>query len=352
MRWSPAQVPDREFKERVEREFIPFARDIVDALYVQGFAAFLVDNRAALPYAVPPDICTYGIRVHSASMRRSFLMFRPGLIEPERKAMFVVENWPSRDGMPRSPVAAYRRTHAFRGMVELNTATADYSAARPMLYTSVDSDKAFDKRHVYRNGLDASIDASGMLTHLREVTGEHDEAVQDVHRRAHEMLIGINSASLDNHAKHERSLRVASDQQSQLVADLNGGRLDPRSVRLDPGTGLPVFDSALAQRPGDAYNVFPLPVDAKVQATVVPVSRSDLVSIFNNASQMACIAMGVPSSEIGMADGQRFAPDAQLSGGVLQNTLSRFRTVLSRCLVDVYTALYGEHPGLQARAPP
>ena len=62
------------------------------------------------------------------------------------------------------------------------------------------------------------------------MTGEHDSAVHDVHRRAHELLLGLNSASMDTHSKHERALRLASDQQSQLAADLNGGRLDPRSA--------------------------------------------------------------------------------------------------------------------------
>ena len=93
----------------------------------------------------------------------------------------------------------------------------------------------------------------------------------------------------------------------------------------------------------------PLPVDAKVQATVAPTSRSDIVAIFENAQRMACVAMGVPVSEIGISGGHRLASDAEMSEGVLHNTLARFKMLLSQCLIDVYTALYGERPGLEVR---
>lgn len=40
-----------------------------------------------------------------------------------------------------------------------------------------------------------------------------------------------------------------------------------------------------------------------------------------------------------------------MSEGVLHNTLARFRTLLSSCLIDVYTSLYGERPGLEVVFP-
>ena len=123
-------------------------------------------------------------------------------------------------------------------------------------------------------------------------------------------------------------------------------------VRLDPGTGLPVFDSAMLQRPGDAYNNFPLPADARHIATVIPHSRADLVSILENAATMACVAMGVPPSEVGLGgSGVRLAADAELSDTMLTTTLHRVRGMLTRCLIDVYTALYGSQPGLEVVFP-
>ena len=223
------KVPDREFTERVQREFVPFARDVVDALLVQGFAAFLVDSRAGIPTVVPPDVCSYAVKMHATTLRRSLLMTRPGASKPDPKALFVVENMPYRDGIPHSPLASYRRTHAFRGMVELNTATADYSAARPMIYTTTDSDKAFDRKYVYRNAMDTAIDARAMVEHLGIDPGL-DTTVQDVHKQAYDLMLGINSAVSRTNADHERAMRTAGDHQAQLAADLNRGRLDPRSV--------------------------------------------------------------------------------------------------------------------------
>lgn len=172
--------------------------------------------------------------------------------------------------------------------------------------------------------------------------------MQDIHKSAYDLMAGINTAVLKTNAEHERNVRGASEQQAQLAADLNRGKLDPRSVRLDPGTGLPVFDSALLQQPGDAYNNFPLPADARHIATVIPHSRTDLVGIFDNAAVMACVAMGVPGSEVGVnvGGGKRLAVDAQLSDGMLRNTLTKMKCTLTRCLLDVYTALYGKQQGL------
>lgn len=240
------KVADAAFLRRVQREFVPFAKDVIDHICVQGFACFMVDVRTGTPYVIPPNVTQYAVKLSGVSLRRSMAMTRQGQPVPEKKAMFLVDNYPDARGVPHSPIASYRRTHAFRGMVEVNTSTADYSAARPMVYTSVDSDKAFDRRHVYRNALDAGIDASAVLAHV-DNAGDCDNSVRDVHRRANELLTGLNDA---NDANHARAMSKAGGQQEQLVADLNKGLLDPRSVRLDPVTGLPVFDSSMLQRPG------------------------------------------------------------------------------------------------------
>lgn len=319
------KVADEEFAKRVHREFVPFVRDVIDNIYVQGFACFVVDARNGTPHVVPPNACQYAVKMSGRNFKRSMTMTRTGKDVPERRAMFVVDNFPDTNGVPHSAMSSFRRTHAFRGMVEVNTSIADYSAARPMIYTSMDSDKAFDRRHVYRNALDASIEASGLVMGAEPGC---DTSVVEVHQRAHDLLLGLNAS---NHAAHDRSSQNAGRQQQQLANDLNHGLLDPRSVRLDPSTGLPVFDSSMLQQPGDAYNIMPLPIDAKVQATATPHSRPDLVNIIENAATTACVVMGVPGSEIGLSTGRRLAVDAELSEGVLQNTLAKFKYICSRC---------------------
>ena len=75
----------------------------------------------------------------------------------------------------------------------------------------------------------------------------------------------------------------------------------------------------------------PLPVDTKIQHTVVPNSRRDLVAICDFTAQCACMAMGIPASAIGLHSG-RLAADAEMSNGVLRATLNRTCQLVSSCL--------------------
>ena len=116
-------------------------------------------------------------------------------------------------------------------------------------------------------------------------------------------------------------------------------------------TGLPVFDASMMQRPGDAYNVFTLPVDAKVQATIAPTSRHDLVAILTHSAEMACIVMGVPGACIGMRGVIRAATEAEASSNALDTTLARLNFIREQSLRDVYVALYGAKAGLKVVLP-
>lgn len=341
-------VPDAEFVARVQREFVPFARDVLDSVLVQGFAAFHVDARRGVPVCVPPGAVSLGVGLEPRLFRRRMGLFRDGCTDPDPRTMFVVDNWPSLSGAPASPVASFRRAHAFRGMVELNTAVADYSAARPLLYTTMDSTKAFDRRHIYRTwdniaggvatvnpAFSAGVDMAGGFS----AGGAGRLGVSAV-----DMLAGMNETHVSSIRGDENAIRNAAQQQQMLAADLNAGRLDPRSVRLDPLSGLPVFDAALAQRREDAYNVVPLPVDSKVEAQVSPTSRSDLVGIMEHTMLCACLAMGIPLNVVGVHN--KVATTSQ-DDEVMRATITRLGGVLTTCLADVYTALYGTRTGLQ-----
>ena len=272
---SGGHKPGAEFDRHVEKEFVPFAIEVMDSLLVQGFAAYVVDTKHNTPHCIPRGMASYSVTVSRSYVRRMVVYTLHGDIE--RRARCLVENWPSNDAI-HSPVAAFRRSHAFRGMVELNTAVADYTAARPLVYTSTDSDKAFDRRHVYRNALDASMDARSMLASNSYVNPETETGVEDVHRQATALLVGLGEANRARYAEHGSMLQMAADQKQRLAADLNSGRIDPRTVRIDPTNGLPVFDSSIMRGANDQYNVIPLPIDAKVQAQIAPTSRRDLVS--------------------------------------------------------------------------
>jgi hypothetical protein len=88
------EEPDTEFQDRVSREFVPFARDVLDALIVQGFAAFFVDAKRGAPVCVPPDAAAFAVTLDPKFFRQRIGLFREGSATPEPSAMFAVENWP------------------------------------------------------------------------------------------------------------------------------------------------------------------------------------------------------------------------------------------------------------------
>ena len=62
-------------------------------------------------------------------------------------------------------------------------------------------------------------------------------------------------------------------------------------------------------------------------------------------ARQACVAMGVPAMSIGMENSHVSASVSQ-ADVTLRHTLSRFRHMLSRSLMEVYTLLYGRRDGM------
>ena len=128
--------------------------------------------------------------------------------------MSIVESWPSVDGQIVSAVASFRRTHSFKGMVELNTAIADYTAARPLIYTTMDSDKAFDQRHVYREMLSGAAGgqaAVGMFSKNSYPAAPFLAGEQHVAEdTARSMLLGSNETMRSVTSAHEAALQQVS----------------------------------------------------------------------------------------------------------------------------------------------
>lgn len=116
---------DEEFYEHVQRHFVSFARDVVDALCVQGFVAFTLDAKGNTPIVVPPGAGQYWVRTDPKTYLRTMHMVDAKSTELNARVLFFIENWPV-DSLPFSPVASYRRMYGFKSMVELNTAAADF----------------------------------------------------------------------------------------------------------------------------------------------------------------------------------------------------------------------------------
>ena len=269
---------DQDFHDRVQSAYVPFCRDVIDSLCVQGFAVFMVDRKRGVPYVVPRNSGSVLMRTTERLQREmAFIPF--GESKPDRRALFVIENWPDVSGAVISPVSSFRRAAGFRMMVELNTAIADYGRARPLVYTTSRTDHVFNMRNVYPEGERSFANPGNMVLDVARMVN-NDPAMPGAHRHNQAQQMRAESEMVANNASHHESMLMRAHQQQQmLVRDLNYGVLNGSDVRLDPATGLPVFDTALSHSKEHAYNVVPLPVDTANTTTVMPSSRADLVQV-------------------------------------------------------------------------
>ena len=258
-----AALVDPEFYEHVQRHFVSFARDLVECLCVQGFVAFVLDAKTNVPIVVPPGAGKYWLRVDPKTYARTMVMVDAVTSEVNSRVLFYVENWPV-DGLPVSPVASYRRVYGFKSMVELNTAAADYHAARPVVLTTMDTRHAFDPQWVYDDATTMPLDR--IPKYYGNLVGEFGEkqytynpnrTIGDYqgnigqegpntwlgHDPERSMIRQRAEAAIE-HASILNQASAASEYSERLANDLNAGRINSKDVRIDPYTGLPVYDAA------------------------------------------------------------------------------------------------------------
>lgn len=360
------ELVNEDFYDHVQRHFVPFARDVVDALCVQGFAAFTLDAKSSIPISVPPGVGQYWVRVDPKSYARTLIMEDMRTARVNTRVLFFVENWPI-EGCLVSPVASYRRMYGFKSMVEMNVATADFHAARPIIFATSDSSHAFNPHWIYNDPIGMAVDKNPSEYKNQKYDGDN-ENFQRFPRRVkdggdnvasnvtwdgydHRSLIRQRAEAALQHSRILNEANSASEYHEKLAEDLNSGRLHSKDVRIDPSTGLPVFHVSMRDlRMEVKDNVIQMPMDSKILAEVKPSSRTDLVPILEHSTRQACICMGVPPSGLGVG-GTHTTLEAAASEGVLKSTLQRFRRSVTRCLLDVYVGLHGKKDNLSVFFP-
>lgn len=331
-------IVDAEFDTLVQREYVRFARDVLDSVFVQGFACFYIDKTKFFPYVCPRGSGTYVIGMDK-KLKRTISFIPIGKSEPDTSALFVIDEWPDTDGTIRSAVAACQRIAGFRMMVELNTSIADYARARPIVYTETSS---------------ASMSGGGNLVfpNMRAARVEAEAQAFTVDGGALASDV-IRARTILDEAKttfQERMLSRANDHQQMLARDLNAGVLDGRDIRIDPSTGLPVFEAETRNAKEFAKRLVPLPIDAKASNAPRPESRGDLVSVLKFCAEQTCIVMGVSPASIGVDVG-RLKSDYQHSEAMTWTTVMRFKRLISTALANVYVLLFGPKDDLMVNFP-
>ena len=305
------KMPIKDFFNHIQRTYVPFCREFVDCLYVQGFVMYTVSKTDKCPVIVPNSAGRICIRRRSADYRVEMAMFGGDNEKPLKNIYFFRDIDPGVDGMLQSPLSAYYRSRSFCDMIERNAAMVGNYLASPPIYTQTQTNHAFDDRD---------------LAGVGEVDGMRASMQRD-------SQMVRNRITAQTHA-----------QQEKLVETLNRHMIDTSNYtwqsRVDPVTGLPNFDAAAATDESEMQRpVVPLPNDASVAQVNFPQARTDLVAIQERTFQQACIIMGVPPNLI-MGSGSVHSAGVAQTQGVVHSTFTKLKSCITQCLVDVYHLVF------------
>ena len=330
-----SHAPRREFYEFVTRRYSAFARDAMEHLMVLGFCAYVIapaKKKREIPYPVviPFGKAAYSVKyndyyqpslfVSSSSLRdQKDDLFGLGSSRDEggdKRALFIVLNYPDANGRPCSPVSQVYAVQAMKRQMEANVLYADRVRARPPILTQSTSDKTFDEKD---------------LVGIGAVNGDVNAAIERKNlMRKNQMNVEI------------------WEQQSALVDALNSGqKLDlshrPQSAwqaRLDPVTKLPIF----TMDGGEVYtpNFIPLPTDATTASMQMPTRMNDFIEMERLVSMQTAICMGVNPQALLGTGGTSGATSgiAELTDTTINFTIMRYRSALADGLVDIFDIIH------------
>jgi hypothetical protein len=311
------RLTDETFFNHVQRHFVGFCRELIDAVCVQGFAAFTVDRQEAVPRCVPFGAGEFRFRVgkHWRTELALFVIEDGEERGPLRDVFFAVDTAPDLRGAPSSAVSTYARPRYFKDLLERQAAVAEALRARPPLYTTTRTVHAFDEASIYKEALPTR--SSAIANSLSE-------------ERARANMLVRNRIVMDAFVAQDR-----------LVRALNARHLDTSvpgwEREVDPLTGLPAFRT---QDDGEGCPVIPLPADAAVAHAPQAQARSDLVAIQEHTARLACLIMGVPPIVVGLPHAGAMTATTEVGQSQLGATAERWSFLLTRVLLDVYELLY------------
>jgi hypothetical protein len=306
-----SSLPDDEFNDHINSRFTDFCRQAIDSLYVTGFCPYVIDPDAGVPRVVPYTRADVRVRIDPMTFETQLALFREDDDQPAPDVYFIVQSFPDEFGSLHSAMTCYYEARIFKDMIWRTTAEAESTRARPPIYTTTETDRAFEERR---------------LAHVGEVDGLRASITRD------NMLVR-NRVIGDVHAQQER-----------LAEMLNASRVDTSdpSYRSDPITGLRNYDADLAQK----YSpIIPLPVDARVATTPMPVARPDFVAVNEHLQQLASMSFGVNLEAVGGNSAFKSSDAMNSANNVTTTTVNRFKQLLTGPLIDIYKVLWGNKEG-------
>ena len=312
-----SSLPGEDFNSHINSAFVNFAKSAIDCIYVQGFAAYIVDTVQKIPRCIPYTRADIRVRVDPETFETQLGFFRDGEDDPDPSVYFIVDAFPDEYGSLSSAMATYYEHRIFKDMVYRTTAEAESVRCKPPIYTQTETDRAFEERR---------------LAHIGEVDG----------LRA--------SITRDNALVRNRIVSDVHAQQQRLAEMLNAARVDSSdpAYRSDPLTGLRNYDADLANK---FSAIVPLPADARVAAAPIPQARGDFVQVCEHLNRLASICFGVNLESVGAGTSGRSAETLSQVNSVTAATTNKFRNLLTDALVNIYDLCWREEGASEKQIP-
>ena len=307
-------TPGPDFNAFISDNFIPFFADLIDWIYVLGFAPYTVSEEG-IPRVVPFGLLQFKYLIDDDFQIQLGAFDSTNTDDdPLKDIYFVFDNRPNADGSVVSATAIYYTHRLFRDTLLRNTAIANYLMARPPIYLTSQTNKSqFQNTDITNigeiDGLRASIANDSMLT--------HNKIQMNVHN-AQESLVGQLNAK-----------------RSALLGDT------ALKTRMDPFTGLQSYDKDLTNEM-DLQPTIPLPMDTAPAHVDGPRAPDNLVATLNQQLVIAAGCFGMSLEAIGLerGGGARSAETINLENRVANNTVRKFRNIFVQTTKNIYDLIW------------
>ena len=297
--------PGSEFQAFIGDHFVPFFKDVIDHIYVQGFAPFVLPN--GVPTVIPFGCVQYSYLIDEEYKITLGAFDETTQDEPLPDVFFIIESNVTLAGEIVSPASLYYQHRTFRDMVLRNTAIAQYFQALPPVFLTQKSQNTFD----------GELDVVG-----GEVPGLHAALAND-------NLTERNNITANVHERQERMIERLNAKRASLQSH---GLVSQR----DPVTGLAHYDMGITD-PTLMQSLIPLANDQTPVTTAQSRAPENLVGTLSQQYTIACTCFGISPENIGLSHTvMRSAEAIELEQVISQTTVRKFRGHFVRTLQDIY----------------
>ena len=149
------QIVDRRLYDHVQRVFVAFARDVMEHIWVTGFAAYTLSadkiTGLPMPQVVPPAHLNYTITTNPVTFAQTLGIEEDSDSKTKSGPIFfVVDRLPDSDGAPNSNVRSVYDLHLFIKRIEETVILGERVRCQPPIVTSSKTDHQFDERDLVR----------------------------------------------------------------------------------------------------------------------------------------------------------------------------------------------------------